>query len=146
MTEPQATFSTCFAAPFLPLPPARYAELLHEKLRRHGARVWLLNTGWTGGPYGVGSRIKLGLTRALARAALGGALAEVPFAADPVFGVQVPQACPGVPAEVLRPRGTWQDPAAYDARARQLAGLFQNNFKSYAAQVPEAVRQAGPRA
>jgi phosphoenolpyruvate carboxykinase (ATP) len=145
VTEPQATFSTCFAAPFLPLPPGRYAELLHEKLKHHGSRVWLLNTGWTGGPAGVGSRIKLGYTRAMVRAALGGALADVPFVPDPIFGIQVPQACPGVPPEVLKPRGTWKEPAEYDAKARQLAGLFQNNFKNYAAQVPEAVRQAGPR-
>jgi phosphoenolpyruvate carboxykinase (ATP) len=145
VTEPGAVFSTCFAAPFLPLPPVRYAELLHERLRAHGCQVWLLNTGWTGGPYGQGSRIKLGHTRALVRAALGGQLAAVPFAPDPVFGVLVPERCPGVPAEVLRPRGTWKNPADYDSQARKLAGMFQANFQKYAAKVPEALRQAGPR-
>ncbi len=146
VTEPQATFSTCFAAPFLPLHPAVYAELLRAKLARHGSQVWLVNTGWTGGGYGVGNRIRLAYTRAMVNAALHGALAGVPFHPDPVFGVLVPESCPGVPAELLRPRSTWADAAAYDQRARQLAGLFQANFKNYAAQVPEAVRQAGPRA
>jgi phosphoenolpyruvate carboxykinase (ATP) len=145
VTEPQATFSTCFAAPFLPLHPARYADLLHRRLREHGSTVWLVNTGWGGGPYGVGRRFPLAHTRALVRAALGGALAGAEFVPDPVFGVLVPTACPGVPARLLRPRDTWADPAAYDARARQLAGLFRANFQAYAAEVPEAVRQAGPR-
>src|SRR5262249_2990573 len=114
VTDPQATFSTCFAAPFLPLHPTRYAEMLRERLARHGRQVWLVNTGWTGGPDGVGQRMKLGHTRAMVRAALAGALAGVPFVPDPVFGVLVPQTCPGVPPEVLRPRDTWRDPAAYD--------------------------------
>jgi phosphoenolpyruvate carboxykinase (ATP) len=144
VTEPGAVFSTCFAAPFLPLRPVRYAELLHERLRAHGAQVWLVNTGWTGGAYGQGSRIKLGHTRALVRTALGGHLAAVPFAPDPVFGVLVPERCPGVPAELLHPRGTWKNPADYDRQARKLAGMFQANFQKYAAKVPEAVRQAGP--
>src|SRR5262249_31565859 len=103
VTTPEATFSTCFAAPFLPLHPARYANLLHDRLRKHGSQVWLLNTGWSGGPPGVGQRMKLGLTRAMLRAALAGQLAGVPFAPDPLFGVLVPQSCPGVPADVLRP-------------------------------------------
>src|SRR5262249_23783320 len=145
VTEPEATFSTCFAAPFLPLDPTRYADLLQQRLAAHRSRVWLVNTGWTGGPYGGGSRIRLSQTRAMGPAILGGGLAGVPFAPDPVFGVQVPQACPGVPAEVLRPRNTWKDPAAYDAKARQLTHLFQANFKNYASRAPEAVRQAGPR-
>jgi phosphoenolpyruvate carboxykinase (ATP) len=144
VTEPEATFSTCFAAPFLPLHPARYAALLHARLREHQSEVWLVNTGWSGGPYGVGRRIALGHTRALVRAALGGALAGAEFVPDPVFGVLVPTACPGVPARLLRPRDTWPDPAAYDARARQLASLFQANFAAYAGQVSEAVRRAGP--
>ncbi len=144
--EPEATFSTCFAAPFLPLPPARYAGLLREKLARHGSRVWLLNTGWTGGPYGQGTRMKLGHTRAMVRAALGGALGAASFTPDPVFGVLVPQSCPGMPAEVLRPRDTWKDKGAYDAKARHLAKLFQENFEQHAAQVSEEVRRAGPRA
>jgi phosphoenolpyruvate carboxykinase (ATP) len=145
VTEPEATFSTCFGAPFLPLPPARYAELLHTKLREHHSDVWLVNTGWTGGPYGVGRRMPLTQTRALVRAALDGSLARAEFRPDSVFKVQVPLACPGVDARLLRPRDTWSDGAAYDAKARHLAGLFQNNFQAYADSVPEAVRQAGPR-
>jgi phosphoenolpyruvate carboxykinase (ATP) len=145
VTDPEATFSTCFAAPFLPLHPARYAELLHQRLRQHSSEVWLVNTGWTGGPFGVGRRMPLAHTRTLVHAALDGALAGVPFVPDPVFGIEVPTACPGVPPRLLRPRETWADPAAYDARARQLAGLFQANFKAYAPEVSEAVRQAGPR-
>jgi phosphoenolpyruvate carboxykinase (ATP) len=145
VTEPEATFSTCFAAPFLPLHPATYAELLRAKLAAHGAQVWLVNTGWTGGGYGVGSRIKLAYTRAMIHAILGGALADVPCQPDPIFGVLVPERCPGVPSELLRPRNTWPDAVAYDQRALHLAGLFRANFKSYAAQVPENVRQAGPR-
>jgi phosphoenolpyruvate carboxykinase (ATP) len=145
VTEPEATFSTCFAAPFLPLHPARYAELLREKLTAHSAEVWLLNTGWSGGPYGVGSRIPLPETRAMVRAVLDGALEHVPLSADPVFGVRVPHSVPGVPARLLRPRETWSDPAAYDARAKRLAGLFRSNFEAYAAQVSDAVRRAAPR-
>jgi phosphoenolpyruvate carboxykinase (ATP) len=144
--EPEATFSTCFAAPFLPLHPTRYAALLHDRLRAHGSQVWLVNTGWVGGPYGVGRRVPLAHTRAMVRAALGGALAGVGYTTDPVFGLAVPQACPGVPAALLRPRDAWPDAAAYDAKARQLAGLFRANFEAYAAQTSEAVRQAGPRA
>jgi phosphoenolpyruvate carboxykinase (ATP) len=145
VTEPEATFSTCFAAPFLPLDPTRYADLLQQRLAAHRSRVWLVNTGWTGGPYGVGRRIKLAHTRALVRAALDGALEGAPMTADPVFGVLVPDSCPGVPRELLRPKNTWKDPADFDARARQLAGLFQANFKNYAARTSEAVRQAGPK-
>jgi phosphoenolpyruvate carboxykinase (ATP) len=145
VTEPQATFSTCFAAPFLPLPPARYAQMLQEKLHKHGAQVWLVNTGWTGGPYGVGKRMSLAHTRRLVSAALSGELANVPFTPDPIFGVLVPQSCPGVPADILWPRNTWQKPDEYDAKARHLAGLFQNNFKTYAATVSQEVRQAGPK-
>jgi phosphoenolpyruvate carboxykinase (ATP) len=145
VTEPEATFSTCFAAPFLPLHPARYAEMLHERLRAHGSAVWLVNTGWTGGPPGVGSRVKLAYTRAMVRAVLAGGLEKAAFATDPVFGLPVPQACPGVPPELMRPRETWHDPAAYDARARQLAELFRKNFAAHAGEVSEAVRQAGPR-
>jgi phosphoenolpyruvate carboxykinase (ATP) len=146
VTEPEATFSTCFAAPFLPLRPARYAELLGERLRRHGSAVWLVNTGWTGGPFGRGRRIALGHTRAMLRAALAGGLEGVPLREDARFGLRVPEACPGVPAELLRPRDTWADAADYDARARQLAALFGANFEAYAPHVPEAVRLAGPRA
>jgi phosphoenolpyruvate carboxykinase (ATP) len=145
VTDPEATFSTCFAEPFLPLPPARYAELLRETMDRHRATVWLLNTGWTGGPFGVGRRMSLPQTRALLQAALTGKLASVPFTPDPVFGVLVPKECPGVPAEVLRPRQAWADPAAYDAQAHKLAGLFRANFRQYEGEAPEAVRAAGPK-
>jgi phosphoenolpyruvate carboxykinase (ATP) len=145
VTEPQATFSTCFASPFLPLPPSRYAEMLHERLRKHAANVWLINTGWSGGPYGKGSRIKLAYTRAMVRAALNGTLAKVSFTPDPIFGVHVPESCPGVDPRVLHPRDTWPDPAEYDTKAQHLAKLFQANFKTYAPHVSEAVCQAGPR-
>jgi phosphoenolpyruvate carboxykinase (ATP) len=146
VTAPEATFSTCFAAPFLPLHPARYAELLAERLRRHGSRVWLVNTGWTGGPSGAGGRrIPLASTRAMVRAVLDGALDGVPLTEDARFGLRVPEACPGVPPELLRPRQTWADPAAYDEQARGLAGLFEGNFARYAAQVSAEVRAAGPR-
>jgi phosphoenolpyruvate carboxykinase (ATP) len=145
VTEPQVTFSAAFASPFLPLFPGRYAEMLRQKLTAHGSHVWLVNTGWTGGPPGVGSRFKLAHTRAMVQAILSGALEQVPAVPDPVFGVSVPRSCPGVPPEVLRPRDAWKDPAAYDAKARHLAGLFRNNFKPYAGQVSEPVRAAEPR-
>ena len=146
VTEPQVTFSTCFAAPFLPLPPTRYAELLRAKLQAHGSQVWLINTGWTGGPYGQGSRIRLGLTRAMVRAALRGDLANVAYTADPIFRVHAPDSCPDVPAEVLHPRNTWKNPAEYEAQARKLAALFRANFAHHAAESTAAVREAGPRA
>jgi phosphoenolpyruvate carboxykinase (ATP) len=145
VVEPEATFSTCFAAPFLPLHPPRYAEMLAERMRQHDSRVWLINTGWTGGPYGVGSRIKLPWTRGMVRAALDGSLEDVPFRPDPIFSVDVPTVCPGVAAEVLRQRESWKDPQTYDERAKALAELFRENFKHYADKVPESVRQAGPR-
>jgi phosphoenolpyruvate carboxykinase (ATP) len=145
VTEPKATFSTCFAAPFLPLPPARYAALLQERLSTYGSTVWLVNTGWTGGPYGVGSRIRLGATRTMVRMALEGRLQSTPYTPDPIFGLLVPDSCPGIPAELLRPRQTWKDPAEYERQARKLAELFRTNFQAYADQVPENVRQAGPR-
>jgi phosphoenolpyruvate carboxykinase (ATP) len=145
VTEPEATFSTCFAAPFLPLHPSRYAELLAEKLQAHGSQVWLVNTGWTGGPYGVGRRVPLAYTRAMVRAVLTGALEKVKVRPDAHFGLPVPEECPGVPGALLRPRDTWADPSEYDAKAQQLAGLFRANFENYSAHVPEAVRQAGPR-
>ncbi|MCB0075745.1 MAG: phosphoenolpyruvate carboxykinase (ATP), partial [Caldilineaceae bacterium] len=121
VTEPQATFSACFGAPFMPLHPSRYAELLGEKIRAHGARVWLVNTGWTGGPHGVGYRMPIKYTRAMVNAALDGVLDHVATTTDPVFGFAVPTSCPGVPAEVLIPANTWQDKDAYNAQARKLA-------------------------
>jgi phosphoenolpyruvate carboxykinase (ATP) len=146
VTEPEATFSTCFAAPFLPLRPVRYAELLQQRLREHGSRVWLVNTGWTGGPHGRGRRISLASTRAMVRAVLAGVLDDVELTAEPFFGLRVPVSCPGVPAELLQARRTWPDEAAYDGQARRLAELFGTNFAAHAPYVSEGVRQAGPRA
>lgn len=146
VVEPEATFSTCFAAPFLPLHPWRYAEMLQAKLRQHQAQVWLVNTGWTGGAYGQGTRIKLSLTRAMINAVLDGTLQSAAFAADPVFGVEVPMSCPGVPKEVLTPRQSWPDAQAYDEKARALAQLFRENFRQYEDRVDENVRAAGPGA
>jgi phosphoenolpyruvate carboxykinase (ATP) len=144
VTEPSATFSSCFGAPFLPLQPGVYARMLGEKIAKHGARVWLVNTGWTGGAYGTGSRMKLAHTRAMVRAALSGVLDKAQFVKDPVFGFEVPKAVDGVPAEVLSPRGTWADPTAYDAQATKLAGMFRDNFKQFEDQVDDSVKRAGP--
>lgn len=143
--EPTATFSTCFASPFLPLPPVRYARMLHDKMTRHQAQVWLVNTGWTGGSYGQGRRFPLPYTRRLVKAALLGELEHVGYDVDPVFGLHVPRHCPDVPAEMMNPRATWKDAAAYDAKAKQLAALFTENFKRYAGDVGEDVSKAGPR-
>jgi phosphoenolpyruvate carboxykinase (ATP) len=144
VTEPQPTFSACFGAPFLPLHPAEYARMLGERIARHGVHCWLVNTGWTGGPHGEGHRIRLGYTRAMVRAALEGQLAQVDTRPDPVFGFAVPTAVPGVPAEVLDPRGTWRDASRYDAQARKIAEMFRQNFAQYADHADDAVRQAGP--
>jgi phosphoenolpyruvate carboxykinase (ATP) len=145
VTQPEATFSTCFALPFLPLRPSRYAELLDEKVRKHKVQVWLVNTGWTGGPQGQGRRIPLQHTRAMVRAILNGSLGGVAFTPDPIFGLPAAGSCPDVPPELLTPRMTWSDPSAYDTRAKHLAGLFAANFKQHAGSVGEAVRQAGPQ-
>ncbi|WP_324716886.1 phosphoenolpyruvate carboxykinase (ATP) [Carboxydochorda subterranea] len=142
--EPQATFSTCFGAPFMALHPTVYAELLGEKIRDHGARVWLVNTGWTGGPYGRGRRMPLEHTRAMVRAILSGQLDRTPAGRDPVFGLEVPKEVPGVPAELLDVRSTWPDPQAYDRQAHELARMFAANFEKFAPQLPQAVRAAGP--
>jgi phosphoenolpyruvate carboxykinase (ATP) len=144
VTEPQATFSACFGAVFLVWPAARYAEMLGEQLDRHEAAVWLINTGWTGGPYGVGTRMKLGHTRAMVQAVLRGDLADAPTRTDPVFGLHVPGVVPGVPDGLLTPRGTWRDAAAYDVQAAKLAGMFRENFRQFERQVDERVRKAGP--
>ena len=144
ITEPKATFSACFGGPFLPRSPVVYARMLGEKLKRHGAKVWLVNTGWTGGAYGVGSRMKLGYTRAMVQAALAGKLDGVATTADPVFGLAIPNAVPEVPDEVLTPRNTWSDGAEYDAMAAKLAGMFQDNFGQYEAEVSAEVKAAGP--
>ncbi len=145
VTEPSATFSACFGAPFLPLPPGQYARMLGERIARHNVPVWLVNTGWTGGPYGSGTRMKLAHTRAMVSAALSGALDRAEFRKDPVFGVEVPVSVPGCPADVLDPRSTWSDVAAYDAQARKLAAMFRDNFQQFQ-DVPEDVKAAGPRA
>jgi phosphoenolpyruvate carboxykinase (ATP) len=146
VTEPQATFSTCFGAPFLPQPPAVYARMLGEKLDAHPeARVWLVNTGWTGGPFGEGHRMPIAATRALLRAALDGNLRDVEYRADPVFGFEVPFSVPGIDAELLDPRSTWRDPDAYDRKARELARMFRDNFEQFAESAGDAVTSAGPR-
>ncbi|HYY98630.1 MAG TPA: phosphoenolpyruvate carboxykinase (ATP), partial [Pyrinomonadaceae bacterium] len=146
VTEPQATFSTCFGAPFMVLHPGVYAGLLGEKIQGREADCWLVNTGWSGGPYGEGSRMKIAYTRAMIRAILNGSLARVETRPDPVFGVGVPVSCPGVPEEVLQPRNTWKDKDAYDRKARELARLFNDNFTKYEAGVSEEVRGAAPKA
>ena len=143
-SEPQATFSSCFGAPFLPLPPSVYARLLGDRLTRHKSKVWLINTGWTGGPFGTGRRIRLDLTRAMIRAALSGGLDAVPTRIEPAFGLTVPEICPGVPTEVLDPKVTWEDPAAYDRQARMLADKFIKNFVQYQDEVDPDVAKAGP--
>jgi phosphoenolpyruvate carboxykinase (ATP) len=146
LTGAKATFSTCFGAPFMTRHPTVYAGLLGERMRRHGARCWLVNTGWTGGGYGEGERIDLPHTRAMIRAALDGRLDDVPTTSHPLFGLRVPERVPDVPAEVLNPRDTWKDRAAYDAKAKELAGLFEENFKQFEDQVDREVRSAAIRA
>lgn len=142
--EPKATFSACFGAPFMPRHPGEYATMLTERLVEHGATVWLVNTGWTGGPYGTGERMNIAHTRAMVRAALGGRLADVPTRIDPVFGVEVPLTCPDVPDAFLDPRATWADPAGYDRQAERLARMFADNFAGYADGVTDAIAAAGP--
>jgi len=146
VTEPKATFSTCFGAPFMVWDPNVYAKLLGERIAEHRSHVWLVNTGWTGGPYGAGSRMKIAHTRAMVNAALSGALDNVPCEIDPIFNLPVPTSCPGVPADVLTPRNTWSDPAAYDAQARKLANMFAENFKTFEATASAGVKAAGPKA
>jgi phosphoenolpyruvate carboxykinase (ATP) len=144
VTEPSATFSACFGAPFLPLPPMRYASLFGERLDRHGSEVWLVNTGWTGGAYGTGKRMPIGLTRAAVSAILNGSLDDVPMDIDPVFGFAMPRSAPDIPDGLLRPRGTWPDAAEYDVTAARLARDMVENFANFTDSAPEAVRAAGP--
>jgi phosphoenolpyruvate carboxykinase (ATP) len=144
ITEPKTTFSACFGAPFIPLHPARYAAMLGERLKRTGARVWLVNTGWTGGAYGTGERMPLHFTRAMIKAALSGALDNVEYRTHPLFGMDVAQKCPGVPNALLNPRDTWKCATAYDEQATRLAALFIANFAKYADGVSPEVRAAGP--
>jgi phosphoenolpyruvate carboxykinase (ATP) len=143
VTEPQATFSTCFGAPFMPLPPKVYAEMLGRRLREHSAQCWLVNTGWQGGPYGIGKRMSLPYTRAMVDALVEGKLANVEFEIEPAFGLSVPKSCPGVPAELLKPRNSWQDKAAYDKMAADLSARFAKNFEQFDA--PPEVKAAGPK-
>ncbi|MDX1663869.1 MAG: phosphoenolpyruvate carboxykinase (ATP) [Candidatus Promineifilaceae bacterium] len=145
VTEPQATFSACFGAAFIVWHPSRYAELLAEKMEKHGSQAWLVNTGWTGGPFGVGHRINLEYTRAIVDAIHSGALDDVETVVDPVFGLEVPTSCPGVPDEVLMPRNTWDDPQAYDKQAQHLTSLFHKNFEKYKEGSSQTIIDAGPR-
>ena len=145
VTQPKETFSACFGAPFLPLHPHVYADMLGARIAQHGVQCWLVNTGWTGGPFGAGHRMRLSHTRAMIRAALSGRLDRVPVRREPVFGLDVPQHIPGgVPDDVLDPRRTWTDGSAYDAQAKRLAALFRKNFEQFAERVHDAVREAGP--
>lgn len=145
ITEPQPTFSTCFGEPFLPLDPSLYAAMLKEKMTKSGAHVYLVNTGWSGGSYGTGSRMKLRYTRAMVSAALDGSLENAKFEKDPVFGMDVPTTCPGVPDEVMIPKNTWKDKKAYEETAKKLAASFVENFKKYT-HMPKEVVEAGPKA
>lgn len=145
VTEPKPTFSACFGAPFLPLHPGRYAQMLGDKMQENKVNVWMINTGWTGGPYGTGSRMKLKYTRAMITAALEGGLNHINFENDPVFGMAVPIECPGVPSELLKPRNTWTDKKAYDEKAKYLAGLFIRNFEKYADGVSDEIKAAAPK-
>jgi phosphoenolpyruvate carboxykinase (ATP) len=142
--EPLATFSACFGAPFLPLHPSIYAEQLGEKIRAHNSEVWLVNTGWTGGPFGVGERMNLPYTRAMVTAAMNGKLDKVEFQTESSFGLQIPMTVPEVPSQVLNPRDTWQDAAAYDAQAKKLVLSFAENFKQYAQNTSDEIKAAGP--
>ncbi|HBM76105.1 MAG TPA: phosphoenolpyruvate carboxykinase (ATP), partial [Clostridiaceae bacterium] len=144
ITEPQATFSTCFGAPFMLYHPAVYAKLLGEKISKYNSSVYLINTGWSGGSYGVGERIKLRYTRAMVTAALEGKFDDIKFTPDPIFNVLVPESCPGVPKEVLNPKNTWKSPEEYDKAAVSLAKRFADNFKRFQ-NVPDDIVKAGPK-
>lgn len=144
VVDPEATFSTCFGAPFLPLPAFYYANVLRDKIDEYGARVWMINTGWSGGPFGVGERIKIPHTRAMLNAALQGDLDDVEYFVDPVFGLEVPTSIEGVPKEILNPRDTWADAEAFDAQAAKLAGMFRDNFAKHARDASPGVVAAGP--
>ncbi|HNP99340.1 MAG TPA: phosphoenolpyruvate carboxykinase (ATP), partial [Bacteroidia bacterium] len=139
------TFSACFGKAFLPLHPTKYAELLGEKLKKHKVNVWLVNTGWSGGSYGVGSRMKLSFTRAMITAALNGELDKVDYNTMPVFGLAMPKSCPGVPSEILNPRNTWNDKNEFDAKAQTLAASFVKNFAQYAEYANDEILNAAPK-
>lgn len=144
ITTPQPTFSACFGAPFLPLHPVRYAQMLGEKIEKHRVKVWLINTGWTGGEYGVGTRIPLEYTRAIISAVLNGKLDSVDFHRQPVFGLMIPSHCPGVPSRLLNPEDAWQNREAYAKAALKLAGFFAANFKKFSGLVSKEIESAGP--
>jgi phosphoenolpyruvate carboxykinase (ATP) len=146
VTEPDATFSTCFGAPFMPRHPSIYGNLLKERIARGGVDCWLVNTGWTGGQYGTGSRMPIKVTRALLNAALDGSLKNAEFRKDPFFGFAVPVSVPGVDSKILDPRATWPDPAAYDAKANALVKMFVENFAQFEEHVEQGVREAAPKA
>lgn len=145
ITKPEATFSACFGAPFLPLSPLVYAKMLGEKLEAQNTNVFLINTGWSGGSYGTGKRMNLAYTRAMVTAAIEGHLGKVSYELDPIFNVYVPSTCPGVPQNILKPRNTWEDGAAYDRQARELAALFNENFTRFLEDMPEGIAEAGPK-
>ncbi|AIF52164.1 Phosphoenolpyruvate carboxykinase (ATP) [Pelosinus sp. UFO1] len=145
ITKPEATFSSCFGAPFLPLSPLVYAKLLGEKLDQHDTNVFLINTGWSGGPYGIGSRMKLPYTRAMVTAAIEGKLDNVEYELDPIFNVYIPTECPAVPSELLKPIHTWQDKDAYQSKAKELAQLFNQNIKKFGDSIPAEIVEAGPK-
>lgn len=145
VTEPQPTFSTLFGEPFMPLDPSVYAQMLGEKLDKYGTDVYLVNTGWSGGPYGTGSRMKLSYTRAMVTAALSGELKNVEYIHDDIFNLEIPRSCPDVPSEILNPVDTWSDKAAYEAQARKLAGMFVENFRKKYPDMPENIKNAGPK-
>ena len=143
--EPVPSFSACFGAPFMPLHPTKYAEMLSAKMKENNVNVWLVNTGWTGGPYGVGSRMKLRYTREMISSALEGKLENVDFVEHPVFGLQMPVECENVPSEVLNPRNTWKDKEAYDKKAMTLANSFQQNFAKFEKQANEEIMSGAPK-
>lgn len=144
VTEPQATFSACFGAPFMPLHPTVYAELLAEKIRKHNSNVWLVNTGWTGGPYGTGHRMKLSYTRQMLYEAIAGHLNQGEYETEPVFGLSIPKRIAGIPDDILNPRNTWSDKNAYDKKAGQLAAMFTKNFEQFNKKAAHKIREAGP--
>jgi phosphoenolpyruvate carboxykinase (ATP) len=144
VTTPQATFSSCFGAAFLPRRPGEYANLLRERIEKYRVRCYLINTGWSGGPYGVGARISINYTRSMVHAVISGEIEKVEMVTDPIFGLQTPTACPDVPGTILQPRNTWADKEAYDRTAKDLAARFTENFKQFTL-IGDDVRCAGPR-
>ncbi|MEL7434920.1 MAG: phosphoenolpyruvate carboxykinase (ATP), partial [Chloroflexota bacterium] len=144
ITEPQATFSACFGEPFMPLHPVTYAELLAEKIQQYDVNVWLVNTGWTAGPHGVGYRINLPHTRAIINAILDGDLEDASYTTEPFFGLSIPDAVPGVPTDILTPRNTWDNPDAYDQKASELVAMFRENFKNYESSAPDSILVGAP--